>query len=95
MDKPYIITYDLNNPGQKYSDVKKLIEGFSKAYIKLQESVWLIRSEYTPDEMTDNLHQVFDGNDELFICELVNNYSGLASKENWKFIRENIFNTDS
>lgn len=90
MYKPYMISYDLNNPGQKYEKVFEIIKEFG-SYIKLQKSFWLVRTSLTPEQMTNNLSQVLDNNDSLFICELVKNYQGRATDEDWKFIRESIF----
>ncbi|MBG9983316.1 hypothetical protein HYO62_00280 [Aerococcaceae bacterium DSM 111022] len=90
MFKPYMISYDLNNPGQKYAKVFEIIKGFG-SYIKLQDSFWLVRTSLTPNDMTDKLNQVLDNNDSLFICELVKNYQGRASKEDWEFIKDAIF----
>ncbi|MUV40611.1 hypothetical protein [Levilactobacillus brevis] len=91
MSKPYIISYDLDEPGQKYEQVKKTIKSFGGSYIKIQKSVWLVRTSLSPDDMCNQLQHTMDKNDSLFVCELVHNYQGLASKETWKFIRENIF----
>lgn len=43
MYKPYMISYDLNNPGQKYDKVFEIIKEFG-AYIKLQKSFWLVKT---------------------------------------------------
>lgn len=91
MSKPYMISYDLDTPGQKYDQLIATIKQFSDAYIKLQKSFWLVRTDLTPNQMSDKLNSVLDGNDELFICELQNNYQGRTSKDNWNFIRESIF----
>lgn len=88
---PYIITYDLINPGQKYDDIKDIISNLSSAYIHLQKSVWLIKSSETPDSICSKIRTVIDNNDELFICELKHNYQGWHSEKSWNFIRENIF----
>lgn len=88
---PYIITYDLINPGQKYDEIKDTIVNLSSAYIRLQKSVWLIKSYESADLICNKLNTVIDNNDNLFICELKHNYQGWQLKENWKFIRENIF----
>ncbi len=97
MSKPYMISYDLNDPGQNYEDVTKEIESISAVSIELQKSFWLVRSTLSADEMTEALKKSMDKNDSLFICEIVNNYQGLDTKDNWKFIRESIFlkNKDS
>lgn len=92
MSKPYIIAYDLYNPGQKYEDIKKIIDSFGGAYIRLQKSLWLVRNNETPYSMTNAINKALDGNDRLFICELIDNYNGIDTKENWEFIKNNIFN---
>lgn len=92
MSKPYIIAYDLYNPGQKYEDIKKIIDSFGGAYIRLQKSLWLVKNNETPYSMTNAISKALDGNDRLFICELVDNYNGIDTKENWEFIKNNIFN---
>ena len=88
---PYIITYDMIDPGQKYDDIKDIIANLSLAYIRIQKSVWLIKSYETPDSICDKLSTVIDDNDKLFVCELTDNYQGRQSSEEWDFIRENIF----
>jgi len=89
MSKPFMISYDLNDPGQKYDKVFEIIETFG-SYIKLQKSFWLIRTDLTPNEMTDKLNAVLDSNDSLFICELTNSFQGRATDSNWEFIKEHI-----
>ncbi|WP_099300190.1 hypothetical protein [Pediococcus pentosaceus] len=91
MSKPYMLSYDLDAPGQKYDQVRDTIKNFSDSCVRLQKSFWLLRSSLTPDEMTDKLKEYFDDNDRLFICEITNNRQGLASEDEWKFLRENIF----
>ena len=91
MYKPFMISYDLNNPGQKYDEVFKIIKEFG-TYIKLQKSFWLVKTKLSPNQMVEKLNTVLDSNDSLFICELANNYQGRATDEDWKFIREHIFN---
>lgn len=90
MYKPYMLSYDLNSPGQKYDKVFEIIKEFG-SYIKLQKSFWLIRTNLTPQQMTDKLNTVLDNNDSLFICEIVKNYQGRATEDDWKFIKETIF----
>ena len=70
MIKPYMISYDLDTPGQKYDELFSAIKQFGGSYIKLQDSFWLVRNNLTPSEMCEKLSPVLDGNDELFICEL-------------------------
>lgn len=39
----YLVSYDLNNPGQKYSKLYELIKQFPD-YIHFQDSVWIIKA---------------------------------------------------
>lgn len=91
MSKPFMISYDLNAPGQNYEKVKDVITNFGGAYIKLQKSFWLVRNDLTADEMARDILNVVDKNDSIFVCELNNDYQGNTTQENWDFIRENIF----
>ncbi|AYW50829.1 hypothetical protein C7H83_10285 [Tetragenococcus halophilus] len=92
MSKPYMISYDLSEPGQKYEDVFDAIKSFG-SYINLQKSFWLVRSNLTPNQMSNKLENVIDENDSLFICELVDNYAGQADvgEKEREFIKKEIF----
>ncbi|CAH1853888.1 hypothetical protein [Convivina intestini] len=91
MGTPYMISYDLHAPGQRYSDVKEVIDNFGGAYIKILESTWLVNNNLTPDEMSDRLKVVFDSNDSLFITKISRPYQGLLQEHQWEFIREHIY----
>ncbi|NLS38661.1 hypothetical protein GHU05_06965 [Fructobacillus tropaeoli] len=91
MSKPYILSYDLHSPGQRYDDVAKAIKSFGIFYIKILESTWLLRSDLSPQEMTDRLGKVVDSNDSFLVMEATNYYQGHLTQEKWKFIKENIF----
>ncbi|QEA34507.1 hypothetical protein [Weissella soli] len=90
MSKPFFISYDLHEPGQKYEDVRDTIKSFGGAYIKILESTWLVRNNLTPQQMSDKLANVVDPNDEFLVCELTNSYQGHLKKSDWEFIRKNI-----
>lgn len=91
MSKSFLISYDLHEPGQKYEDVRNIIQSFEGNYIKILESTWLVRNNLTPQEMTDKLAKVVDSNDSFFICELTDSYQGHLTKSEWQSIRKNIF----
>ncbi|CAK1221925.1 hypothetical protein [Fructobacillus evanidus] len=90
MSKPYILSYDLNSPGQKYDDVKKVIDSFGGSYIKILESTWMLRNNLSPQEMSDRLSKACDKNDSYLIIEIAKNYQGYLTHEKWEFIKENI-----
>lgn len=92
MKKPYLITYDLNSPGQKYDDVIKTIkEDCASAWCKYWKSSFLITSELTPSKMIDKLKPNLDKSDRMIIIEVVDNKSGWLTQEQWDWINENIF----
>jgi hypothetical protein len=61
-----IITYDLDNPGQNYEELLKLIKGYG-SWAKLGGSSYLISTESTPVQVRDHLQAVLDRNDKLFV----------------------------
>ena len=90
MSKPYMISYDLREPGQKYDELIKIIETFGYG-ISPQKSFWLIRTTLTIQQMADKINVVLDDNDALFICELIGNYRGRITDDEWAFIKKHIF----
>lgn len=92
MKKPYIISYDLNTPGQKYDKIISTIkEDISGAWSKYLESTFLITSQYTPQEMIDKLKPHLDKTDRMMIFEVLDNKSGWLTQKQWDWINENIF----
>lgn len=64
----YIITYDLDAPGQNYGKLIEKIKTYHWA--KLTESCWCITSSKTSTEIRDDLKSVLDKNDKLFVAKL-------------------------
>lgn len=88
----YMITYDLNSSGQKYDEVIKAIKDSSSACCSYWKSSYLIKSSLTTQQIFDNIKPHLDGNDNLIIIEVKNNYRGWLYEKEWEWIRENIFN---
>ena len=66
MNKAYIITYDLSEPGQQYEELLKRIKAYPQ-WARLGGSAYII---ITPDnhvQVRDNLKVNFDNNDKLFV----------------------------
>lgn len=72
-----VITCDLNRPGQSYPHLWDALE---KAGAKrILESTWAFKAESSTDalrSMRDNLMNLIDKNDRLYIAE-VNTWSGV------------------
>lgn len=90
----YMTTYDLNSTGQKYDEVIKAIKNSSSfdRWCTFWKSSYLIKSSLTPDQIINNIKPHLDGNDRLIVVEVKDNYQGWLADEEWKYIRENIFN---
>lgn len=65
----FIVTYDLNTPGQKYDCLTEKLEAYG-IHWHMQGSVWLIVTTQTAVEIRDNLQECLDSNDELFVARL-------------------------
>lgn len=89
----YMITYDLKKSGQDYENVIKTIKDSSIYWCSYWKSSYLIKSNLTAQQITDNISTYLDGNDTLIVVEAKDtNYQGWLNKEQWKFIQDNIFN---
>ena len=93
MKKRYMITYDLNNPGQNYEKVIESIKNASDGnWCSYWKSSFLIRSNYaTAQQVSDLITPHLDKNDSLLVIEAVNNYQGWLKKKQWDYIRNHIF----
>lgn len=85
----YIISYDLNNPGQDYTKLFQKIESLGEA-LRIQKSVWLLKANSTSaDKIATALHEDMDNSDLLFVSELQkSNYQGWMNKTYWDWIKE-------
>lgn len=88
--KPYIISYDLNNPGQDYNDLINKIKSFPY-YSHFQKSNFLIKSTLTAKEIYNQLSIYLDDSDLIFISELTS-YNHYGSLYDWDNIEHNILN---
>ncbi|TLG72088.1 hypothetical protein [Culicoidibacter larvae] len=93
MSKVYIITYDLNAPGQKYNEVIETIKTTlsTGVWCSFWKSSYVFRSNLTPTEMMSCLNPLLDSDDRVFICELNENYNGSLPSEGWDYIKQSIF----
>lgn len=88
----YMVTYDLNNPGQRYDDVIQAIkEASTGVWCTYWESSYLIQSNLSVQQVFDRIAPHLDSNDKLLIIEVKENYQGWLENNQWEYIRENIF----
>lgn len=88
-----MLTYDLNNPGQRYDDVIRVIkeEISNGVWCTFWKSSYLLRSNLTTNQMLDKLNPYLDKGDRFFVTEIVNNYQGWLTEDEWEYINNNIF----
>lgn len=66
--KPYLVSYDLNRPGQEYPD---LINALTRlGAVKVLYSEWALKTDLTAIQLRDHLQKFVDGNDSLLVVGL-------------------------
>ncbi len=78
----YIISYDLNQPGQKYDALHKLIKDVSNdRWAHILESTYIIHSLQSAEQIHNRLNPALDKSDRIFVSEISKNYSGYLEEE--------------
>lgn len=85
----YLITYDLNTPGQNYDDLYEEIKSLG-TWAHYMRSVWFVDTYLSSDQVRDKLKPHIDQNDYLFICRVTRDYDGWAPKEMWEWLSEHV-----
>ncbi|NOI60893.1 hypothetical protein [Vibrio coralliilyticus] len=82
----FSISYDLNSPGQKYTQIHSVLESFP-GYVHLMDSTWLVSTQLNSQQLLDKFKPMLDGNDKLFISKVnASEYSGWLSDKEWGWI---------
>jgi hypothetical protein len=66
-----LVTYDLRQPGRNYQPMYDYLKRFSHCHGL--ESVWLLDTTVTPEQVRDALKGIVDSNDALFVVRLFQN----------------------
>jgi len=72
----YWVSYDLDKPGQDYTDLINAIHQLGGQRILFSD--WLISGNFTAVQIRDHLAQFMDGNDRIFVAGL----NGIAAWRN-------------
>lgn len=86
----YLVTYDLNRPGQNYDNVVTRIKT-SNNWAKIATTTFIIVSPQSAVQVRDYLMEVMDANDEIFVglISAPAAWSGLNNEvSNW--LRNNL-----
>ena len=65
----YMVGYDLNSPGQDYSDLIDALKAYGTWWHHL-DSTWIIVTNDTAETVRDNLMRYLDENDEILVAVL-------------------------
>ncbi|MQM81537.1 SinR family protein [Lactobacillus buchneri] len=65
----YLITYDLDNPGQNYKDLIEHLKTYP-GWARMTESCWSVTSGKTAKEVRNDLEPFIDNNDRLLVVRL-------------------------
>ena len=85
----YMITYDLNSTGQRYSELISAIKGASNGcWCTFWKSSYLIQSPLSPSQITDRLKPYLDSNDRLIVIEVKRNYQGWLTDDERSYIND-------
>ena len=76
----FLITYDLNRPGQVYAALEKKLGEIAISGVKPCETVWIIEtsSNYSADSIARILNTVTDSTDKLFVVKLANSWQSFG-----------------
>jgi hypothetical protein len=86
----YVVSYDLNRPGQEYEDLIDAIKSYGTWWGGLA-STWVIKTDDSAKEIRDHLKLYIDSNDELFVGQLtgVAAWTGLTDDAT-KWLKKNL-----
>lgn len=65
----YLITYDLNKPGQNYSDLYEAIKALGN-YRHPLDSTWFVSTSKSASDIRDALKGEIDSSDKLFVTKV-------------------------
>ncbi len=85
----YLITYDLNSPGQKYDCLYKAIDKAFPDGRKCLNNIFIIKSTKSSAEIRDYLSSCLDKNDKLLVVRLAQ-----GSSRSWATLRLDTECTD-
>ncbi len=85
----YLVTYDLNRPGQDYAGLHTAIKALG-AWWHYLDSTWLVDTHLSAQQISDNLVPTIDSNDRLLAIGVTSDYQGWLTEDAWKWINERM-----
>lgn len=86
--KTLLVGYDLNSPGQNYSDLIERLERFR--YWHHLDSTWLVRTQMSATELRDDLRRLIDSGDELLVVDVTGRGWAGTGFSSYDWLKNNI-----
>ena len=83
-----LVTYDLNKPGQDYTDFLNVIKSYDCT--KLSESSYAIKTSKSPSDVYKELRPHQDSNDHVYIIELGHLHKGYGPTATNDWLTQNL-----
>ena len=83
----YLVSYDLNQPGQDYPNVIKAIKTYEH-HCQILKSQWLVCSHKMAEDIYNHLRKHIDDTDRLLVCEFTMNAEGWLSSRATDWLKE-------
>jgi hypothetical protein len=80
-----LVSYDLHAPGKDYSKLKEHLNSYG-SWAKPLESLWLVRTTFTAEQVRDAAKKHVDQNDKIFAVDI----TGKASA--WNNLPDDVSN---
>jgi len=81
----YIITYDLNKPGQNYNELYEAIKKIGD-WIHPLDSNWLVETDITARQISNRLKEKIDKNDSLLVIKVTKDHAGWLPDKVWNWL---------
>lgn len=65
----YLVSYDLQTPGKAYATLHSHLKSYS-AWAKPLESLWLVKSTLTAEQLRNAVQRYTDSNDKLLVVDV-------------------------
>lgn len=89
MSKIYLVAYDFRGSSDNYFDLFDELQK-SPRWWHWIDSVWLLRTEESADEIYERLEPYLDNDISLFITEIGSDHQGWLPDKAWKWIRKHV-----
>jgi hypothetical protein len=86
-----LISYDLNRPGQGYSDLHEAIKSLGTSWWHYLDSTWIVSTSLTPTQAFAKLQPTVDTNDSIFIVDITaDTNAGWLPAKAWEWIKKHV-----